>query len=158
MSKLLVHFTMKTKYLFCHCVGQINCDTLFVDVYAGKSIQDRRDIKFLTILADSSDFFFEKYTKSTADFLSRIAVSIFSDEPSPRLAIRHCTMSVRQLRKLLRAGSYDNFAHTFVNATRSLARMNFCANDIYAIAMSTAVDNTLHAAHVINLKPTSKAV
>lgn len=149
---------MKTKYLFCHCVGQINCDTLFVDVYAGVTVQDRRDIKFLTSLADSQDYFFEKYSRTTAEFLSRIAVSLFPDEISPRLTLRHCTMPIRQLRKLLRSGDYGNFETTFVNATRALSRMHFCANDVYSLAMSNAVNNTLQSAHVKNLKPTRKAV
>lgn len=148
---------MKTKYLFAKCVDEITRDTLWVDVTIGNSTQDQRDMNFFMQLAKFPTFFFARWSNAAQDFFDKVQESL-CDENSDVLAhLPRCTMSAKKLRALLKSGSYDDFARTFVAASDSLRRRHFCAHDVYALAMERASESLANPHNVKNLKPGRKA-
>ena len=147
---------MKTKYLFCKCLDVITRDTLFVDVYVGSSRQDIRDCDYLSELALSPDYFFRKYDDVVSDFVHNLSCS-FDYVPGSFQFPVVCSMSVKQLRQLLRSGDYEHYAATFIRVVTSLST-RFRINDAFKLAHERAAQVSLHAAHVVNLKLTKKTV
>lgn len=147
---------MKTKYLFCKCLDVITRDTLFVDVYVGRSKQDLRDSEYLTELACSPDYFYAKYDDVVSDFVYNLRCS-FDCVPGSFQFPVICSMTVKELRRLLRAGDYERYSATFIHVVTSLST-RFCINDAFRLAHERAAQVRLHAAHVVNLKLTKKTV
>ena len=148
---------MKTKYLFSKCVDEITRDTLWVDVTIGNSTQDQRDREFFTRLAKFPTFFFARWSNAAQEFLDKVNESLRDENDDVIAHLPRCTMSAKKLRSLLKSGDYDNFARTFVAASKSLRRRHFCAHDAYAIAMERASETIANPHHEKNLKPGRKA-
>ena len=144
---------MKTKYLFAKCDREITRSTLWVDVTIGNSTQDQRDYNFFQQLAKFPTFFYARWSNAVQEFLDKVLESL-QDENEDLLAhLPRCTMSAKKLRSLLKSGSYDDFARTFVAASDALRRRQFCAHDAYALAMERASKTLANPRHVKNLKP-----
>lgn len=148
---------MKSKYLFSKCVDEITRDTLWVDVTIGNSTQDQRDMNFFMQLAKFPTFFFARWSNAAQDFFDKVEESLRDENDDIIAHLPRCTMSAKKLRSLLKSGSYDNFARTFVAASESLRRRHFCAHDAYALAMERASESLANPHHVKNLKPGRKA-
>lgn len=148
---------MKTKYLFSKCVDEITRDTLWVDVTIGNSTQDQRDMNFFMQLTKFPTFFFARWSNAVQDFFDKVQESLRDKNDDVLFHLPRCTMSAKKLRSLLKSGSYDNFASTFVAASETLRRRHFCANDVYALAMERASESLANPHHVKNLKPGRKA-
>lgn len=148
---------MKTKYLFSKCVDEITRDTLWVDVTIGNSTQDQRDMNFIMQLAKFPTFFFARWSNTAQDFFGKVQESLRDENDDVLFHLPRCTMSAKKLRALLKSGSYDDFARTFVAASESLRRRHFCAHDAYALAMERASETIANPHHVKNLKPGRKA-
>lgn len=148
---------MKTKYLFAKCVDEITRDTLWVDVTIGNSTQDQRDMNFFMQLAKFPTFFFARWSNAAQDFFDKVQESLHDENDGVIFHLPRCTMSAKKLRALLKSGSYDNFARTFVAASNSLRRRHFCAHDVYALAMERASESLANPHHVKNLKTGRKA-
>lgn len=145
---------MKTKYLFCKCAGDITRDTLFVDVYVGTSLQDRRDLVWLANLAQPPLYFFHRWDIETDHFVSRLRRSLQEPGVPAWFYPRHVSVGIRQLRRLLVAGAYDAFTQIFVAKYDANRRMNLCANHAHESALRLSLSKSLQSAHVKNLKPT----
>lgn len=141
---------MITKYLFCKCLDVITRDTLFVDVYVGSSKQDLRDSEYLSGLACSPNYFYQKFDDVVSDFVYNLRCSFGSVPGSFQFPVI-CSMTVKELRRLLRAGDYDRYAATFIHVVTSLST-RFCVNDAFHLAHERAAQVRLQAAHVVNLK------
>ena len=134
---------MKSKYLFIHSSGTIDDSTLFVDVYIGRSLQDQRDLSFFESLADSSpDYYFHIYDNSVQEFVSSVNESLQYQSDDDRMRILRCSMSAAKLRRLVKSGMYESWAHRYFLATEGLRRMNLSANSAYFCAIYRA-DQTL---------------
>lgn len=148
---------MKTKYLFSKCVDEITRDTLWVDVTIGNSTQDQRDMNFFMQLAKFPTFFFARWSNAAQDFFDKVQESLRDENDDVLFHLPRCTMSAKKLRALLKSGSYDDFARTFIAASETLRRRHFCANDVYALAMERASESLANPHHVKNLKTGRKA-
>lgn len=151
---------MKTSYLFCHCPGIITPDTVFVKVSVGHSKQDQRDIKFLTFLAQCTDYFLHQYDNDAAEFLYQVQHSLYETAPgyesrTPSLCV---TLTVGEVRRLLRSGQFDEFTQNFRRIESNCLAMFLSRNDCYAIALERAAHNPCNAAHVKNLSHGRAAV
>lgn len=134
---------MKSKYLFIHSSGTIDDSTLFVDVYIGRTLQDQRDLSFFESLADSSpDYYFHIYDNSVTEFVSSVNESLQYQSDDDRMRLLRCSMSADKLRRLIKSGMYESWAHRYFLATEGLRRMNLSANSAYFCAIYRA-DQTL---------------
>lgn len=131
--------TMKSKYLFSFSTRPIDESTLFVDVYIGNGHQDQRDKEFLERLANNSDnYYFKPYDLDVTNFIRRVDEIIQQDTGDTRCRCLHCSMSATKLRRLIKSGLYDDFAHTYYEATRGLHRMALSENSAYHCALYRA--------------------
>jgi hypothetical protein len=149
---------MKTMYLFCGCSGEITTDTLFVDVYVGRSKQDQRDCGHVAQLAREHNYFFQLWSRDVRDFLDRIADSLAEPDQPCLFQPRRVALGVRQLRRLLVDGSFSEFVELFTQTTRHLHRMGFSDYHAHAAATERASQTYCNAANVKNLKPLKLAL
>lgn len=92
---------MKAKYIFSHETGAITRDTVFYTVYIGDSDYGRRLLKRCQPLRFLTDYFFAKYDKSTADFLKKVADSLYPDVTLSLLRLKHVQLTERQFSRML---------------------------------------------------------
>lgn len=149
---------MKTKYLFCKCLGEITPGTVFVDVYVGSSAQDKRDCAFLLSLSQSTSYYFRRFDSGVNDYLHRVEGSLSLDAAAPPCCLARCHMSVAKLRRLLRSGLYDSWCATFIATLSSISLRRFSANSACLLSLERADSIICNAAHVKNLKSTAIAV
>lgn len=92
---------MKTRFDFCHCVGLLGPDTKFVAVWFGSSKRDQRILKRLEPLRFRRDVFFQKHSAKVADFLYRVAESLYPGCPMPLLRLKHYSMNATEFLRYL---------------------------------------------------------
>lgn len=92
---------MKVKYIFIHENEQLTPDTVFYTVYIGNSDYGRAVLQRCQALQFSNDFFFHVYDADTADFLYKIAVSLYSGVQLPLLRLRRVSLSEREFMHML---------------------------------------------------------
>lgn len=151
---------MKTSYLFSHCPGIITPDTVFVKVSVGHSKQDQRDIKYLTFLAQCTDYFLHQYDNEAAEFLYQVQHSLYEtstgyESRTPSICV---TLTVGEVRRLLRSGQFDEFTQNFRRIESNCLAMFLSRNYCYAFARERAAHNPCNAAHVKNLSHGRAAV
>ena len=151
---------MKTSYLFCHCPGIITPDTVFVKVSVGHSKQDQRDIKYLTLLAQCTDYFLYQYDNDAAKFFDKVKHSLYETATGyeSRTSSLYVTLTVGEVRRLLRSGQFDEFTQNFRRIEYNCLAMFLSRNYCYAIARERAAHNPCNAAHVKNLSHGRAAV
>lgn len=109
---------MKAKYIFSHETGAITKDTVFYTVYIGDSDYGRRLLKRCQALQFLTDYFFAKYNESTADFLQKVADSLFPGVTLSLLRLRHERLTERQFSRMLSDGVFNR--HNETTATCSM--------------------------------------
>lgn len=92
---------MKQRFDFCHCVGLIQPDTQFVAVWFGSSRRDQQILKRLEPLRFQRDVYFERHTPQVADFLDRVARSLFPNCALPLLRLCSSSMSASDFLRYL---------------------------------------------------------
>lgn len=99
---------MKTRYIFIHCDGTLNTDTIIYYVMVGNSPQEKRDLDFFQSLKFQTSVFFEKDSKEVSDFIQRIAGSLYPGVTCPLLAMYTRSIEPRELRQLILSRTFDS--------------------------------------------------
>lgn len=133
---------------------------MFVKVSVGHSKQDQRDIKYLTFLAQCTDYFLHLYDNDAAEFLYQVQHSLYEtatgyESRTPSLCV---TLTVGEVRRLLRSGRFDEFTQNFRRIESNCLAMFLSRNDCYTIARERAAHISCNAAHVKNLSQGRAAV
>ena len=92
---------MKAKYIFSHETGAITTDTVFYTVWIGNSAYGQRLLRRVQPLRFLTDYFFAEYNATTADYLCKVATSLFPGVQLPLLRLRRVDLTERQFSKLL---------------------------------------------------------
>ena len=142
---------MKTKYLFCAASLPIDLDTVFFDVWAGSSRRDEKELLRVATISQMSGFYFQKWSKDVQAFWDKICLSITPDESSMILSPHRLSVSVTELRRLLRAGTLPQFCSTYVHAFDNLCRKGFSLNSAHLCAKNRACVIFCNAVNVKNL-------
>lgn len=88
--------TMKTRFDFCHCAGAIQPDTQWVAVWFGQSRRDQQILKRLEPLRFRRDVYFQKHSIEVAEFLEKVAKSLFPGATLPTLRLLRTDMSATE--------------------------------------------------------------
>lgn len=142
---------MKTKYLFCAASLPIDSDTLFFDVWAGSSRRDEKDLLRVATIAQMSGFYFQKWSKDVQTFWDKICLSITPEESPQILSPHRLSVTVSELRRLLRAGTLPQFCTTYIQAFGALSRKGFSLNSAHLCAKNRACNILCNAVNVKNL-------
>lgn len=121
---------MKSKHIFIHSAGMITTETVIYTVYIGTSKEDRTLLEQCRFLQQSTDFFFELYNNTVADFIYNIAKSLYPDCTLPLLRLRQVVLNSREFSKLLRDNVFNCASHES-NLSRMLCALDslFYANN-----------------------------
>ena len=105
---------MKAKYIFSQETGAITKDTVWYTVYIGDSDYGQRLLKRCQALQFITDYFFAKYDSVTADYLLKVAASLFPGVTLPLLRLQHVQLTERQFSRMLseRVFNRHNTSHS----------------------------------------------
>lgn len=93
---------MKAKYILIHETEAITPDTVFYTVYIGDSDYGRRLLDRCNALLFLTDYYFHRWDAATADFIGRVAASLFPGVELPLLRLRRQVWTERDLARFLR--------------------------------------------------------
>lgn len=113
---------MKTRYTFIHCEKELTTETVIYTVWVGHSKQETRDFEFLRSLSFNPSFYFQKHTSEVADFVLKIAQSLFPGAMFPLQEMKSQSLTVSEARRLVRTGY---FGKSFLTPGHSEFRRKF---------------------------------
>ena len=92
---------MRTRFDFCHSAGALTPDTTFVAVWFGQSKRDQAIMQRLQPLRFQRDIFFERHNAQVAEFINRVAASLFPGCSLPLLRLKTRSMSASDFLRYL---------------------------------------------------------
>lgn len=111
---------VKTYYQAIYSQGPINHESIFYTVAVPDTERARRRLaEAESIIRFRSEWYFEKRSAATAEFIGKVAHSLYPESPLPLMCIDTISIDIMQfceiLRKTCKAGHVKNLSNSYKN-------------------------------------------
>lgn len=97
---------MKSRFIFIHCAGELTADVTVYKVPFGTSRRDKSLLSWFSELAKSTDYYFQRESPEVANYIYRLAQSMFPDAVLPVLYLSTLVVTPSLLKKWIQTGFY----------------------------------------------------
>lgn len=97
---------MTTLYYFCAAGDVIDTNDCWYQVTIGTTVQAERDLQFLKDYAEAHNYYFERRSLESSQFVQRVAQSLFpSDDAMPLLSLKCAHVKARDLVRAIKSNN-----------------------------------------------------